>query len=140
MAALSVTAANVAASTQATIRREYLRASAGQTAGQAVYLNTSQKWALLDSDATPVTTADEGLVGILLDAGGIDQPASVCVKDPDFTPGATLTNGLVVYNFTTAGAISQADIPTTGAYPVALGIAKSTTKMNLNPTISGAII
>lgn len=140
MAALSVTAASVVASAQATIRREYTRASAGQTAGQAVYLNSSNQWALLDSDASPVGPNDEGKIGILMDGGGINQPASVCVRDPDFTPGATLSNGLAVYNYTTAGSISQADIPTTGAYPVVLGVAKSTTKMNLNPVTSGNII
>lgn len=140
MAALSVTAASVVASSQATIRREFTRASAAQTAGQLVYLNSSNQWALLDSDASASGNGLNDLVGVTLDGGGINQPASVCTRDPDFTPGATLTNGLVVYNYTTAGAISQADIPTTAAYPVAVGIAKSTTKMNLNPTASGAVI
>ena len=139
MAVIAITAASVLASATATIRREYTRATAGQTAGQAVYLNASNQWALLDSDAAATGNGITDLKGILLDGGGIGQPASVCVADSDFTPGGTLTNGLAVYGTTTAGAIAH-DIPSTGAYPLVLGIAKSATKMNLNPTASGAII
>ncbi len=63
----------------------------------------------------------------------------MCVKDTAFTPGGTLTNGTAVYSSVTAGGITH-DVPTTGAYPTVLGIAKSASVMNLNPTSSGAVI
>lgn len=143
MADLSVTAANVIASNSAVIDRGY-SFGATITAGQAVYLDTTQsppRWELLDIDANTVgTNTIATLRGISLNGGSDGQPADVCIKDPDFTPGATLTNGLAVYGSTTAGGITTADIPTTNAYPVILGLTKSTSKMNLNPTASGAII
>jgi hypothetical protein len=138
MAAIAITAASVIASAAATIRREY-NAAATLTAGQLVYLNASNLWALVDSDAG-LGTGINDLRGITLGGGAVNQPVAVCTNDPAFTPGGTLSNGLVVYGFTTAGAISFADIPTTGAYPVVVGVAKSTLLLNLQPFASGVII
>lgn len=138
MAAISITPANVLASATAIIERNY-NFAATVTQGQVVYLNTSSQWALADSDTTSGTSLT-ARVGIALNAGSIGQPAQVVTKDTDFTLGGTLTNGLAIYLFTTPGAVSQADIPTTAAYPVILGVAKSTTKINFNPTASGVII
>lgn len=140
MAAIAITAASVVASAAATLRKEFSFA-ATVTAGQVVYLNSSNQWALADSDGN-LGTGINDLRGFALDGGAVNQPATVCVADPDFTPGGTLSNGLAVYLFTTAGAISFADIPTTGAYPVLMGIAKSTTKMNFpfGGVASGVII
>lgn len=139
MAAISITAANVLTSAAATIRREFACGAAAMTAGQLVYLNSSSQWALVDLDGNLGTGLND-LRGILLSGGGIGQPAAVCTDDPDFTPGGTVSNGLVVYGFTTAGAITFADIPTTAAYPVVVGIAKSATKMNLKIFASGVVI
>lgn len=140
MAAIAITAASVLASAAATYRNEFSFA-ATVTQGQYVYLNASSQWALVDSDGN-LGCGINDLRGFAQNAGAVNQPASVVVADPDYTLGGTLTNGLVVYNFTTAGAVSQADIPTTGAYPVAIGIAKSTTKINMpySGVASGAII
>lgn len=138
MAAISITAANVIASVTATKRYEYSYA-ATVTAGQLVYLNASNQWALVDSDGNLGCGLNDTR-GISLNGGASNQPAIVCTADTDFTPGGTLTNGLAVYNFTTPGAISQADIPSTAAYPVVVGLAKSTTKMNLLFVASGAVI
>lgn len=139
MAAISITAANVLASAAAVLRREYTFAYAAATAGQLVYLNSSNQWALVDLDGN-LGTGLYDLRGITYNGGGIGQPAVVVTSDPDFTPGGTVSNGLVVYGYTTAGAITFADIPTSAAYPVVVGIAKSATKMNLNIFASGAII
>lgn len=139
MAAIAITAASVVASSAAVIRKEYTF-GATVTAGQVVYLNTSNQWVLADSDAASTGNGISDLMGIALNGGSSGQPAAVCVEDTDFTPGGTLTNGLAVYLFTTAGAISQADIPTTAAYPVVLGVAKSTSKMVLRRVASGAVI
>lgn len=138
MAAISITAASVVASAAATIRREYAFA-ATVTAGQLVYLNSSNQWALCDTDGG-LGTGINDLRGIAINGGAINQPAAVCTDDPDFTFGGTLSNGLAIYGFTTAGAITFADIPTTAAYPIYVGIAKSTTKGILRPMASGVII
>lgn len=138
MADLSVTAASVVASSAAVIVNNY-NFGATVTAGKAVYLDTSSTWQLLDIDAAVTGNEIATLRGIALNGGASGQPASVCIKDTDFTPGATLTNGLAVYGSNTAGGITSADVPATGTYPVVLGVGKSTTKMNLNPFASGAI-
>lgn len=138
MAAIAITAASVLGSSQAVHVTNYTFA-ATVTAGQVVYLNSANQWALADSDGALGTTLT-ATRGIAANGGAVNQPADVITSDPDFTPGGTLSNGLAVYLFTTAGAISQADIPTTAAYPVVCGVAKSTTKMNLQFVASGAII
>ena len=138
MSDISITAANVAASSTATIRREYT-AGTTITAGQAVYLNSSNQWALLDLNAASTGNGISDTRGIALNGASLNQPMSVCIADTDFTPGGTLTNGTMVYGSNTAGGITH-DIPTTGAYPVSLGIPKSTSKMVLNITASGVVI
>lgn len=138
MAAISITAGSVIASAAAIILSQFTFAAA-VTQGQVVYKNSNNQWALADSDGA-LGTGINDLRGIALNGGSLNQPAQVCIADPDFTPGGTLSNGLAVYLFTTPGAMSFADIPTTAAYPVFLGLAKSTTKMNLNPSASGVII
>ncbi len=138
MAAISITAANVIASAAATIRRDYLF-GATVTAGQLVYLNASSQWALVDTDGN-LGTGINDLRGIALDGGALNQPAAVCTNDPSFTPGGTLVNGLTVYGFTTPGSISSTDVPTTGQYPVIVGIPKSTSVLNLTIFASGVVI
>lgn len=138
MAAIAVTAASVLGSSQAVHVTNYTFA-ATVTAGQIVFLNSANQWALADSDGA-LGTSLTAVRGIAANGGSINQPADVIISDPDFTPGGTLTNGLAVYLFTTPGSISQADIPATPAYPVFCGVAKSTTKMNLQFVASGVII
>lgn len=137
MAALSVTAASVLASTRATIRTEYPHGEAAQTAGMCVYLGSANTWLKYDSNAVVIGIDD--LVGILLDGGGVGQPAAVCVKDPNFTPGATMTQGIAIYGSIAAGGITMAEIPTTAEQTLFLGVAKTTTTMNLNPTCTGVV-
>jgi len=139
MAAISITAANVQASSAATLRKEY-NAGATITAGQAVYLNASNVWVLADSDAAGLGNAIDSLIGIATNGASTGQPLTVCTADTAFTLGGTMTNGKAIYLFTTPGAVSEADIPTTAAYPVVLGVAKSTTVMNLRPVASGVVI
>ncbi len=139
MADISITAASVLASAQATIRREFNFGYAAATAGQHVYLDTSNLWQKVDANAGATGNELTALSGIALNGGGIGQPASVCVADPGFTPGGTLTNGSTVYSSNTAGGITH-DVPVTGVYPRSLGIPKSTTVMNLQPVASGVII
>ena len=138
MAAIAITAANVVPSATAVLRKEYT-AGATITAGQVVYLNTSNQWVLADSDAAVTGNGIADLRGVAVNGGSLNQPLTVCVSDPAFTPGGTLSKGLAVYLFTTAGSMSFADIPTTGAYTVFLGVAISTTQMNLSQVASGVL-
>lgn len=137
MADISITAANVAASTSAKIERRY-PFGATITAGQDVVLDDSLTWQAYDSNGTQWHEITR-VRGISLNGGASGQPAAVVTKDSDFAPGGTLTPGTAVYGSTTAGGVTH-DIPTTGAYPVSLGVAKSTTKMNLNPTATGVVM
>jgi hypothetical protein len=139
MADISITAANVLASSAATIIRQYNYGATVST-GQAVYLDSSAlTWKLIDNNAAVTGNELATLKGIALNTGASGQPADICVKDTDFTPGGTLTNGSTVYTSTTAGGIAH-DVPASGVYPTVLGVAKSTTKLNLNPISSGAVI
>lgn len=139
MANLSITAANVIASSSAVIRREY-KAGATITAGQLVYLDANSVWQLVDSDAAATGNAVNDLRGIALNGAAANQPLSVCTQDlGGFTVGATLTNGTTYYASTTAGAIAN-DVPTTNAYPTIVGVARSAALLVLNPTASGVVI
>ena len=138
MADLAVTAANVVASSTAVISKQY-NFGATVTQGQAVYLNSSNEWVLLDMNAASTGNGITDTRGIALNAGADGQPATVVLEDTDFTPGATLTNGSAVYGSTTAGGITH-DVPASGSYPVYLGQAKSTSKMVLKINASGAVI
>lgn len=138
MADISITAANVAVGTNPYFRKEY-PAGVTITAGQAVYLNASNAWVPADSNASATGNGITDTRGIALNGAAAGQPLSVLIEDADFTPGGALTNGATVYLSTTAGGITH-DVPTTGAYPVVLGVAKSTSKMNLRPVASGAVI
>ena len=141
MAVISITAANVKGSTSAQRVRQY-NAAAATTAGQAVYLSTTTNlWTLLDIDAALTGNGPTDIIGIAENgAPGANQPLVVVIRDDNFTFGGTGTNGLVLYGSTTAGGVSVADIPTTGSYPVALGVLSSTTTMVLRPAASGVII
>lgn len=139
MADISITAANVLPSAAAIINRNFL-AGATITRGQAVYLDsTTNTWKLMDANAGATGNELNTTRGIALNDAASGQVIDVCTRDPDFTPGGTLTNGIAVYASNTAGGITH-DVPTTAAYPTFLGIPKSATKLNLNPTASGAII
>lgn len=137
MADISITAASVLAGPLAQFEPRY-NFGATVTAGMQLYLDDNQLWQ--PYDANPGIGGELTRVrGIALNGGANGQPARVNVKDPDFTPGGTLTPGSPVYASITAGGITH-DAQVTGAYPVIMGIAKSATKMNLNPTASGAVI
>lgn len=139
MANISITAANVAVSTAAVVRREY-PAGATITAGQLVYLNAPNQWALVDSDAAVTGNGVNDLCGIALNGASSGQPLAVCTQDlGGFTVGGTLVNGRTYYSSTSAGAIAD-DVPTTGAFPRVLGVARSAALLVFNPTASGVII
>lgn len=137
MADIAVTAASVAVSSQAVIRKEY-NFGATITAGQTVYLNSSNQWVLL-SDSVSTGSGLNDLRGIAINGGSLGQPASVCIFDPGFTVGATVVNGTPYYASPTAGGIT-ATTPTTAGYPTFLGLGTGTTKIVFNPVSTGVVI
>ena len=137
MADITVTAASVLASSTAVLNRQY-NFAATVTAGQTVYLNSSNKWALFDQDsATGAAITDKR--GCALNGGALDQPAVVVEEDTGFTSGGTMTVGTAVYGSSNAGAITH-DVPGSGKYPVLLGMPKSTTVMVLKPVAGGVAV
>lgn len=137
MAAISITAANVLASSRAVTRTEY-NFGTTITQGQLCYLDTSNLWQTFDNDSA----LGSGIAtdrGIALNAGAAGQPARVVTSDPYFKVGGTLTKGLMVYGGNTAGAVTH-DVPSAGQYTIGLGIAIDATYMNLQPVSAGVSV
>lgn len=132
MADLSITAANVIASSSA--RRVSKTASATITAGQPVYVDTNGAVAPADCNAAGKTT----VLGIAENGGGSGQRISVVTYDPAFVLGATVAIGDVVIASATAGGIAPVADAASGYYVTVLGVAVSTTAIFLNPVAAGA--
>lgn len=127
MSDIAITAANVVADTTAS--RE--SGTAGETiaAGKFVYKNsTSHKWMLADADS--VTAAARQARGVALNSASLDQPLVVATGGP-VTIGGTLTAGLAYYLSSTAGGMCPVADIGTGEYVCLLGIAASTTVLNV---------
>lgn len=105
-----------------------------------LYLDTNNKWQLMDANAAATGNGLTDTRGVALHGGANNQPAAVVTEDPDFTPGGTLVNGLAYYASPNAGALANAADITAGNYPVLAGLAKSTTKLNLKFIASGVTV
>lgn len=141
MADLTVTAANVAASTQAA--KFNGTAGASITAGQALYIDTADldsygrgKLKLADANGS---TAAKTVAGIALHAAASGQPVEYAVADPDFSHGiAALAAGDIVILSGTAGGLAPAsDLASTMRANVVL-VGTSSTKGVLRITTAGA--
>ncbi len=137
MADIAITAASVAVSNRAEIRRDY-NFGATMGAGRLVYLDSGNRWQLLG--ATAVGTGVDDLRGLTLNGGSNGQPASVVTRDPGLVVGGTIANGVAYYGSTNVGNIAPVADVTAGNYPVLLGIARSTTVLNFNPIAAGIAI
>ena len=136
MADLSITAANVIAGTSST--SEFGVAGATITAGQAVYYDDStSKWKLADTDSATAAVRMSSKCGIALNGASSGQPLKVLTKG-DITIGATLTAGTTYYLSPTPGGICPLADVLTGDYLTIIGIAKSTTVLNVAINYSGA--
>lgn len=135
MADLSITATSVVAPNAT--RAEGI---AGETitAGQVVYkASDTGKWMKADSNSA---TAEARMPkGIALCGSALNQPIFVATKG-DVTLGAVLTAGVAYYLSDTPGGICPVADVGTGEYPSVLGIAKSTSVLNLNITSSGVAL
>jgi len=136
MSDLSITAANVLAGADSTV--EYGTAGATITAGKTVYFDdTTDKWKLADCDdaSAAVRMASKG--GIALNGASDGQPLKV-LRQGDITIGATLTAGTAYYLSPTAGGIAPLADLGGGDNIVLIGMAKSTTVLNVAINYTGA--
>lgn len=125
MAALSITAANVKAGSNARVVHGVLGGTI--TAGQPVYLGANNKYLLADADASALT-AD--VKGIALNGGSEDQPVAVHVAG-DIAIGATVTVGeIYVLDGTAGGICPEADLAS-GDWVTVIGVGKSTSVIDV---------
>jgi hypothetical protein len=122
MVDLTITAASVAAGSNANVDRSGTFGEA-VTAGQAVYKSsTTQKW--MKADSNSVTPEARQAIGIALNGGATDQPGAV-LKSGDVTIGATITPGTAYYLSDTPGGICPLADVGAGEYVCEIGLAKS---------------
>jgi hypothetical protein len=136
MADLSITAASVVAGDDARIT--YGTAGATITAGQAVYKEAADdKFKLADCDSA--TAAVRSPVGIALNGAADGQPLAIVNKGP-VTIGATLTAGVAYYLSPNAGGIAPVADLAAGDYPVIIGIATSTSVLEVGIQEAGVAL
>jgi hypothetical protein len=136
MADLSVTAASVLAG--AGRSPEYGVAGAAITAGQVVYRDSADnKFKLADSNSA--TAAVRSPYGIALHAAAANQPLAVHRRGP-ITIGATMTAGGIYALSETPGGIQPAADLATGEYPTVIGIATSTSVLDVDIQESGVAL
>ncbi|MBB4272785.1 hypothetical protein [Rhizobium mongolense] len=111
------------------------RGIAGATiaAGDVVYLDstTTGKWQLADSDAATSAARGLGKTGIALNSASLNQPLIVQTSGA-ITLGAVLTAGTAYYLSDTPGKICPVADITGGDYFTLLGLASSTSVLNLD--------
>lgn len=127
MTDLVITAANVVAGSGA--RKTTGTAGATVTAGQIVYLDTTTStYKLADCDSA--TAAVRSPAGIALHGASSGQPLTILTSGP-ITIGATMTAGVTYYCSPTPGGICPVADVLSGDYPVVIGIATSTTVLDV---------
>ena len=134
MVDLTVTATSVAPGGNSTVVNG--TAGATITAGQVLYLDSSDGRLKL-ADANSATAAIRSPYGVALNGAASGQPVAVLTKGL-VTIGATMTAGVAYYLSNTAGGICPvADVTGTGTYPTIIGIATSTTVLDVRLHESG---
>lgn len=135
MADLTITATSVLADATANTRQGV----AGETlaAGKVVYLDsTTGAYKLADSNGAAALRSP---VGIALNGAAVGQPVTIALSGP-VTIGATMTAGVAYYLSDTPGGICPVADVGAGEYSTILGIATSTTVLNLKIQESGAAL
>lgn len=134
MADLTLTAANVVVSGTGQGRSS---GTAGETiaAGKAVYLDpTTHKWQLADSNSATAAARHAG--GIALNSASLNQPINILTSGA-VTIGGTLTANIPYFLSDTAGGICPIADVGTGEFLCQLGIAISTTVLQVNIQFTG---
>lgn len=129
MADLTITPANTLSVSGAVVVTEQGKAGVVVTAGQVVYLDPTDGLLKL-ADCNSATAAARSPRGIALHAAAANQPLMIQRSGP-LTLGATLAAGVAYYLSGTPGGIRPVADNTTGDYPVIVGIAASTTVLNV---------
>lgn len=143
MADLTVTAANVLASTvSSTATRTTGVAGAAISIGQTVYIDTaaSNVIKLADANASLTSATVRGIA--ITGASAAGQPITYATADAAFTHGLTgVTAGDVIYQSNTPGAMTKTfgDLTSAASYVSVLGVAISSTQMVLNITRTGVL-
>ena len=133
MADLTITAANVVKGAGA--KTETGIAGVAVTAGQTVYKDSADnKYKLCDADSA--TAAVRTTRGIALDGAAANQPLTIQTEGP-ITIGATVAQGVIYVQSDTPGGIMPAADLETGDYVTVLGVAISTTEIDLQINVSG---
>jgi hypothetical protein len=127
MADLVITAASVVAGSTARITEG--TAGVALTAGQVVYQEASTGLMKL-CDCNSATAEVRVPKGIALHAAAANQPVAFLTQGP-ITIGATVTAGTTYFVSGTAGGIRPAADNTTGDYVSIVGIATSTTVIDV---------
>lgn len=135
MADLSITAANVLSRNGAKVRVGI--AGATITAGQTVYFDvTDERYKLADCDAAAALRSPRG---IALNGAAAGQPLKVHLEGP-ITIGATLVPGTAYYLSPTPGGIAPLADLSSGDYPTIVGLATSTTVLDVKLHESGVAL
>lgn len=136
MTDISITAANVVAGEGSTV--EHGAAGVAITAGQIVYRDpTTKKYLLADSNSA--TVAARTPRGFALNGAAANQPLGVLTAGP-ITVGGTLTAGVAYYLSDTAGGLCPVADVGSGEYSSIMGIATSTTVLNVDIQSSGVAL
>lgn len=128
MSDLSITAANVKLVSGPT---EELFAGATVTAAQVIYKEASTSKAKL-SDNDSATAEVRAIYGLSLHAALADQPIVVAKNGAIVDLGAILTAGVDYYLSGTAGGICPRADVTSGHDPVRIGMALTTSRLQLD--------
>ncbi|MGE0214003.1 MAG: hypothetical protein AB7S41_20120 [Parvibaculaceae bacterium] len=128
MADISITAANVKLVSGPS---EQLKAGAAVTAGQIAYRDSATKTAKL-ADNDSATAEVRAVFGMALHAAAVDQPIALAKSGAVVDLGAVLTAGVDYYLSGTAGAICPRADVTTGDDPIRIGMALTTSRLQLD--------
>jgi len=137
MADLSVTAASVVAGSGGA-RAGYALAGETITAGQAVVKDASTG-KYLKADSNHATAALRIAEGIALNGAALNQPIAVHTSGP-ITIGATMTAGVAYYLSDTAGGICPVADVGSGEGVCLLGLATSTTVLDVDIQTPGVTL
>lgn len=135
MADLAITAANVLPGSNAVLDKTR-NAGAAITAGQAVYLDSSNLWQLADANGA---AALRQATGIAVNNAAANQPIAVQTAG-DITIGGTVTVGSVYVLSANAGGVAPVGDLASGWYTNVLGIGKSTTVIALQFQYAGVAV
>lgn len=136
MTDISITAANVVAGAGSNV--EHGTAGTTITAGQLVYRDSStSKYGLSDSNSA--TAAVREVRGIALNGAALNQPLAILRSGP-ITIGGTLTAGVAYYLSDSPGGLCPVADVGSGEYSVLVGIATSTSVLDVNIQASGVAL